>query len=247
MGGLLLESMMPTMQWVGDTFQSEFFGARNKYIHTVGNTATIKFVPNANNVYTGVFEGSDHGILRLSTAVKPKVAKKDAAGAMYDFTPGFGLKFLRDGVPSANLVAMHSVDGQPSWNLFGLDFSNHVAEQVQTALKVLSAKFYTATTLIQSVGLSDFAKYGQDGKTVAEPKFPFSLTFEAQSDVKSRFADDFSADFQEHLDSIPAGTNLYKVHAVASPNAEKVYIGDIILTSALVRSYFGDRYLFFKH
>ena len=39
-----------------------------------------------------------------------------------------GLKFLRDGVDSANLVAMYSVDGQESWNFFKNDFSNHIPE-----------------------------------------------------------------------------------------------------------------------
>lgn len=34
-----------------------------------------------------------------------------------------GLKFLRDGVDSANLVAMFSVDGQPSWNFFENDWT----------------------------------------------------------------------------------------------------------------------------
>lgn len=41
-------------------------------------------------------------------------------------TPGIGLKFLRDGIDSANLVAMYSVAGQDSWNFFANDFSNHI-------------------------------------------------------------------------------------------------------------------------
>ena len=37
-----------------------------------------------------------------------------------------GIKCLRDGVDSANFVAMFSVDGQESWDFFANDFSNHI-------------------------------------------------------------------------------------------------------------------------
>ena len=38
-----------------------------------------------------------------------------------------GLKFLRNGVMSADLVAMWSLNGQPgNWNFFANDFRNHV-------------------------------------------------------------------------------------------------------------------------
>ena len=40
--------------------------------------------------------------------------------------PGIGLKFLRDGVDSANMMAMFSVEGQESWNFFKNNFSNHI-------------------------------------------------------------------------------------------------------------------------
>ena len=89
-----------------------------------------------------------------------------------------GLKFLRDDVDSANLVAMYSVDGQPGdWNFFSHDFVNHIEAPKGLAVKVLGAKFATATNLIQYVGLSDFAKYDTKGTEVDEPKFPFSLRF----------------------------------------------------------------------
>jgi len=48
--------MSPTLQWVGDTFENGWTGVRNKYIHSDGNAATVKFttVPN-NEGYTGIF------------------------------------------------------------------------------------------------------------------------------------------------------------------------------------------------
>ena len=64
-----------------------------------------------------------HLFSRLSLALEPDTEKLNTA-------PGMGLKFLRDGMDSANLVAMYSVDGQESWNFFKNDFSNHIPESV---------------------------------------------------------------------------------------------------------------------
>jgi hypothetical protein len=44
-----------------------------------------------------------------------------------------GLKFLRDGVDSANLVAMYSVDGQDTFNFFANDFKNHITAATTVA------------------------------------------------------------------------------------------------------------------
>ena len=68
-----------------------------------------------------------------------------------------GLKFLRDGMDSASLVAMYSVDGQPSWNFFLNDFSNHIPATTTKSLLAVSKKFSSSTPWIQTVGLSDWA------------------------------------------------------------------------------------------
>lgn len=80
------------------------WGTRSKYIHSVGTTGKVKFVSNGKHPYDGIFEGSDYGIARFSSAVEPVEGGQPLA-------PGMGLKFLRDGRDSANLVAMFSVDG----------------------------------------------------------------------------------------------------------------------------------------
>jgi len=69
------------------------------------------------------------------------------------------LKFLRDGMDSVSLVAMYSVDGQDSWNVFKNDWSNHIPAATELSLIPLVKKFETATDYIQTVGLSDFAAY----------------------------------------------------------------------------------------
>ena len=130
LGGLFVESMSPSISWVGDTFENGWFGVRNKYIHTVGNTGMVKYTVAPNNEgYTGIFaSGADHGVIRLSAAKKYDTTKSTAAEAYDNFTPGFGLKFLRDGVHSGDLVAMYGVNGFDSWNFFKMDFSNHIPD-----------------------------------------------------------------------------------------------------------------------
>ncbi|CDW78959.1 UNKNOWN [Stylonychia lemnae] len=249
LGGLFVESMSTSLHWVGDTFEDGWLGVRDKYIHSVGSVATVKYTPVDNNEgYTGIFKsGADHGLIRLSIAKQPdqSESKHSAEAALDNFTPGFGLKFLRNNVPSGNLVAMYSVNGAKSWNFFRMDFTNHIPDAEGVALTLVAKKFETATPFVQYVGLSDIASYEQDGTLTTTPKFPFQLSFEPV--LREKFTEDFSQDFQEQLASIQAGSQIYKVHAYAEPDSQKVHIGDLSITSPLVKSYFGDRYLFFKH
>lgn len=105
--GFLAESMAPTLSWISDTIPTSWLGKRTKYIHTVGTVGQVKFVPVANNEgYTGLFEGANHGIIRFSTGNQADASKKTAAQANGNFLPGFGLKLLISGQPSANHVAL---------------------------------------------------------------------------------------------------------------------------------------------
>jgi len=63
----------------------------------------IEWVDLGNHPYTGIFKGADTGYVRFSSAVPVDTTTK----AM---TPGMAVKFLRDGVDSANFVAMNSAD-----------------------------------------------------------------------------------------------------------------------------------------
>ena len=108
-----------------------------KVIHTVGVVGRVEWRDLGGHDYSGIFKGAQHGLARwvsvssttsasfprLSLALEPDTSKLNTA-------PGMGLKFLRDGMDSANLVAMYSVDGQESWNFFKNDFSNHIPRLV---------------------------------------------------------------------------------------------------------------------
>ncbi len=132
--------------------KGSIYGTRDKYIHTQGAIASVKLTNTGSHPFTGVFEGADHGVVRLSFAAKPDPKTKNTA-------PGMGLKFLRDGIDSASLVAMFSVDGQDSWNFFANDFSNHIPTSTSLSLAPVALKFSTVTPWIQTVGLSNWAQH----------------------------------------------------------------------------------------
>lgn len=189
--GIFLESMEPSFSAPGDTMPKNSiwpYSLRTKYIHSVGVHGKVKFVASGTQTYSGIFKGANHGIIRLSSAAKPAVGGQPLA-------PGMGLKFLRDGQESANLVSMFSVNGTPDdWNFFSKDFSNHIGAATGAALTALSIKFATATKFIQYVGLSDMGKYGENGVSENSNVFPFSLRFEPHSDVHSLFPTELPGD-----------------------------------------------------
>ena len=132
----------PVFDTPGDELECGFTGCRNKTIHAVGDVAKIKWTSLGAHPYTGVFKGADSGYVRMS------VAAPVGLPGLPNMIPGMGVKLLRDGVESANFVAMYSVDGQKSYNFFDNNFSNHIPDPVSVTLRPLEARFATATKYI---------------------------------------------------------------------------------------------------
>jgi len=109
---VFLADIDKTFTTPGDAMPADGLGfTRTKYIHSVGTVGKVKFVSNGKHDFSGIFKGADYGLIRMSVATKPSGSEPLA--------PGFGLKFLRDGVDSANLVAMYATNGTPGeWNFF---------------------------------------------------------------------------------------------------------------------------------
>jgi len=169
-GGTLVVGQNEVFDTKGDEFDCGWTGCRNKTIHSKGNVGKIEWTDLGGHPYTGVFKGGDSGYVRMSAAAP--VDKKTP-----NMKPGMGVKFLRDGVDSANLVAMFGVDGQDNLNFFENDWSDHIPDPKDKLLIPLELRFKTATDYIQTVGLSDMASYTQEG-TQETPVFPWSLRFE---------------------------------------------------------------------
>merc|ERR1719183_46384 len=96
---ILTESMDPVFKTKGDEMPpGQWWGRRDKLIHTVGPIGEVSWVSNGTHNYTGLFLGANKCFARLSQALQPNPKKKKT-------TPGMGLKCLRDGIDSGNMVA----------------------------------------------------------------------------------------------------------------------------------------------
>ena len=130
--------------------------------------------------------------------------------------PGMGLKFLRDSVDSANLVAMFGVDGQESLNFFENDWNNHIPNTTDKKLIPLEARFKTATKYVQTVGLSDFASFDKHGVSAIDPIFPWSLRFEPTGEFNVPKLT-YDVPFEHYLPKIPEGSILFNIYATDKP------------------------------
>eukprot|EP00929_Paragymnodinium_shiwhaense_P060381 TRINITY_DN3015_c0_g1_i1.p1 TRINITY_DN3015_c0_g1~~TRINITY_DN3015_c0_g1_i1.p1 ORF type:complete len:403 (+),score=93.34 TRINITY_DN3015_c0_g1_i1:112-1320(+) len=225
LGGVMSESVMTTFDAVSDIFVNP---ERKKYIHSVGAVGGIKFESSGNHPYTGVFQGSEYGFIRVSSAKAPDSA----------YTPGAAFKFLRDGKESANFVAMPSLDGQACTesNFFSKTFSNHISATDNFGLKLIAAKFWQASYCPLMVGLSDLADDGV---------FPFQLVLHPLVEVDCPCSDYRKC--LENMGDISVGTKLFEVFATSAPGEMPKSIGHITATSKIVPSKFGDEKMFFKH
>jgi hypothetical protein len=144
--------MDPTYHTKGDALPSGITGTREKYIHSVGVVGKVALV--GGSQFSGIFKGADYGLVRLSCAIKPT-----------DYlAPGMGLKFLRDGMDSANLVSMWSLNGQPgNWNFFANKFTTIIGGPKSLETTALCKKFSGFTEFIQVMALSDMARFNQEG------------------------------------------------------------------------------------
>ena len=100
----LIISQAPVFDTPGDELPCTSNGCRVKTIHSQGNVAKIQWVDLGGHNYTGMFNGSDFGYVRMSTAAPVDTSTPT-------MVPGMGVKLLRNGMDSANFVAMFSVDG----------------------------------------------------------------------------------------------------------------------------------------
>jgi len=231
--GTIGESVRTTFDSNSDTFPHK----RKKTIHSVGVIGGIKFESAGNHPYQGLFEGAEHGMIRLSSAKLP------GSGGV---APGMGIKFLRDGRRSANFVAMFSLDGQPcsDTDFFQHEWSNHIPMTDDFGLKIIAAKFWQVSNCPIQIGLSDMAS-DADGVAPARGSFPFQLNFKPA--VSSECDCQDYDQCLSNLASMSAGTKLFDVEALASPHAAPLTIGTITLTSHLERSQWGDEQFFIQH
>jgi len=213
---------------------------RLKAIHGNGGVCQFTIDISKESPFTGLFKAGEtvSGLIRMSSA-------QDFPGIV----PGVGLKFLRTGTMSANLVALWKLDPIPneSYNFFAVPVS--VLRQKNTQLKLIERRFCQATdNCINRVGVSNFCTHDQNGNEESSTVFPYMITFEP---AEVQFPEEKPASVQEFYNqfkAIPIGTKLYTVRTMRDPeNTEGFVLGDIITTDNCHPSKYGDTELAFKH
>lgn len=228
--GLLGESIRVSFDAQSDIFPEP----REKYIHSVGTVAPFRWEVVGKPRYSGIFAtGAEYGLIRFSSAGPP-----GSSG----FGPGAGVKILRDGRPSANFMAMPSLDPQKceDKNFFLKDFNSHVPHTDSTAVNVLGKKFFQVSKCIQMVGLSDLADVGSSA-------FPFKLTLRPAGGIRVECPCDDYAQCLANIGTLKAGEQVFDILATEKPGAEPEFIGKLVLTGLPLTGKFGDQALFFKH
>lgn len=157
--------MKKTFETEGDEFYCDGDKCRKRTIHGLGAVAKIQWASVGDHPYTGLFKGGNAGFVRFSTGGPP--------GAL--MIPGVGIKFLRDDTDSGNFVAMKDIVGQTSKDFFLNDFETHLPPPKGFVQIVGAIKFTSASNKIQTIGLSDFASYTQEGAREYPVVFPFKL------------------------------------------------------------------------
>jgi hypothetical protein len=233
----------------GDDMPEQFFQRRPKLIHSVGVVADAVWQVVPNNLgYTGIFSsGCNNLYIRLSLARVPDTGPGG-------YVPGISLKCLRNQVPSGNMFAMYSLQGQDSWNFFKHDLTNHVpdlSDNAQFLLRELRATFAKASNWPVMIGLSGLAHYDQQGNNVSSPVFPFRLVFHPTTAMHNAFPDTPQQPFEQVLvKGLSTPGPLYYLYAVVNPNDSNpqfVHIATISTITPATTSNFGDVYMFFQH
>jgi hypothetical protein len=224
-----------------------------KYLHRRGSLAKVKLV-SRDSLYTGVFQGADCGLLRLSLTYNPE-GKRPVA-------PGLVLKILRDKIHSANISALVSLEGQgKEFNFFANPMSNIVPVSNGMGQKIVHQLFSRVSNYPEQLQANDMAQFSPQGDKIVNLNSPTQIFFVPNKELK------FSSnehDVRDDFYKIPAGTIIYHLYALPEKYKnmdyanyrmdmvktfiqESEHVADIVSTSEFVASEFGDDGIFFKH
>lgn len=247
--GITTESIQTSF----DNWKDEMPSGRKKYIHTIGSVCQFQLTITSDSPYTGLLgPGAQHGFIRMGSA-----ADYSNGG----LTPGLGFKFGRSDQLSAGFVALHSLDLGQSWNFFKYNQSNHISPP-EGATKALALKFNQASQCAPQVGLSDLARYSQDGTEHNPPKFPFKLFLVPSAEVQTPDKEKTPDEVHAEMAAFQVGTTLYTVYACDRAMGDEMKptdggleaacgsplkLGDVVTTSQCTTSAYGDKKFQIRH
>jgi len=238
MSTLFSQDMNLTYDFVSDTMPI----GRKKVTHPVGVTSKVEFIPHPDTPYTGIFKGCKNAIMRISDTTKstPEIPKT---------VPGFGVKFLRDGMSSANMLAMFSFDGQTSFNFFKNRWTTILREfNNECARQTIAKQLATVTPHIGGTSVMELSQFDEYGYEEPYPHWPYQVDVEPY-DVYG-WTDEYQNDFSDQMTAIPEDTVMFKIFGFDEPpefGGRDRLIGWIVSRSEQITSFWGDDQLFFQH
>jgi hypothetical protein len=249
---------------------------RDKVIHSSGSVAKISFVPDlkvtraAGFPYTGILQqGAPCGFIRAGLAV---------SNARHPYTPGIAIKFYINSYPdgnpakrypanqenpqSTNVLAMYSLDGQPSTNFFQNSFSNIIEYPTRPEMK-LGASYFTASLIAMGakpnseesdptvLSVDELGQFAASGHQMTGGKAPFRLTFKpTQAATELYGKGENNADVRQVLLKFKPGKILFDVYATddRTPHGSPgMHVGWIVQRTEFKASSYSDQLLHFRH
>ena len=263
--------------WNGDQMPRRIYGTlngdsstgmddnqRKKMLHTQGIHAGVRFIPTEDSPYTGLYQGAEYGILRLSDA---EFMLDEEYAEHQKYAQSVAIKFLMEGQHSENLMGMITTGlaGITNSYFFAEDQTN-LPDQLENecVLNTIMKKFLQRTKWPFSCSAGKMASLNEDGSTVTETNvFPFEQRFvpnrevwpESEWDTSKSWLqnfEDWSNSYEPEQDEdgndvYPVIFELWARDQPTDGDGKLFHIGDFQLTTPLVRSKFGDQNLFFRH
>jgi hypothetical protein len=215
---------------------------RRKIFHPFGVAGEAEYIPDYSENHHAPYSG-----LLAAGASVPLILRM-APGGGPNMIPGASVKFLIDGQPSRNFVAIHDFGGLPKndWNYFYQDIG-HIYPDVPFVVK---AYFELFTPDPSHLPVTHLGEMSPDGTAIpaAQQSTPYEIVLRGNASVAHRFPNTDQHDFRFDLEQIEPGTTVYDVMARPTkddPTFER--IGTIRTKTALVASSGGDKQLYFKH
>lgn len=168
LNGLFEQDMNLSYDHIGDQMPPE----RIKRTHPRGVVTKVQVIPAVNQPYSGIFKGAHHCIMRISETTQTVISKTQT-------NPGYGLKCLIDGKPSANMLAMHRLEGQASYNFFANRWSTQPEIfKNQCSIETIGKKLSEVSLHLEATSLLDWASVKEDGTKETIIHQPFMVEAE---------------------------------------------------------------------
>ena len=154
---------------------------------------------------------------------------------------------------------MFNIGGQANeWNFFKNDFmttntpvGTYIDDKWDQIL--YKTKFSLFTDYIFETGLSDMARYDQEGNEEKNIVFPWRLDIKPNPEITAMFSSeqpDDPLDYLKQLSSVPADMVLWEVYGWDKPKqlgGKQHHIGSLKLQGKMTTSRWGDENLFMRH